>query len=103
MAFVDLPFSPDDIALADAQTPNAKTQIALFRKTLKSTSSSNDLKSYDLVWLIHLVADVHQPLHAASRFDKAHPGGDAGGTTASWCVVTPVRHKSDCTPSGTIF
>ena len=83
--FVDLPFSPDDIALADAPTPNAKTQIALFRKTLKSTSSSNHLKSYDLVWLIHLVADVHQPLHAASRFYKAHPGGDAGGNGVLVC------------------
>jgi len=29
--------------------------------------------------LIHLVGDIHQPLHAVSRYTKAHPGGDAGG------------------------
>ena len=27
--------------------------------------------SYDLVWLIHLVGDVHQPLHATARFSAA--------------------------------
>ncbi|HSF69632.1 MAG TPA: S1/P1 nuclease [Nitrospira sp.] len=83
--FVDLPFSPDHTALAAPETPNARTQIALFRSTLKSANSSNALKSYDLVWLIHLVADVHQPLHAISRFDAAHPDGDAGGNGVLVC------------------
>lgn len=85
--FVDLPFSADDTALLDPPAPNAKTQIALFRHTLKSSASSDELKSYDLVWLIHLVADVHQPLHAASRFDRAHPEGDAGGNRVLVCSI----------------
>lgn len=83
--FVDVPFSPDHTALAAPETPNARTQIALFRSTLKSANSSNALKSYDLVWLVHLVADVHQPLHAISRFDAAHPDGDAGGNGVLVC------------------
>jgi hypothetical protein len=85
--FVDLPFSADNTTLVDPPTPNAKTQIALFRQILKSATSSDELKSYDLVWLIHLVADVHQPLHAASRFTKAHPEGDAGGNRILVCSV----------------
>ncbi|HEX5551011.1 MAG TPA: S1/P1 nuclease [Nitrospira sp.] len=83
--FIDLPFSPEPIVLSDPLEPNARTQIALFRKALKSSTSSNELKSYDLVWLIHLVADVHQPLHAASRFDHTHPDGDAGGNGVLVC------------------
>ena len=83
--FIDVPFSPDHTALVDPETPNARTQIALFRSTLKSAKSSDPLKSYDLVWLIHLVADVHQPLHAISRFDAAHPEGDAGGNGVLVC------------------
>jgi hypothetical protein len=83
--FINLPFSPDHTKLVDPPIPNAKTQIALFRKTLKSTTSSSYLKSYDLVWLIHLVADLHQPLHAISRFDKAHPKGDDGGNGVMVC------------------
>ena len=91
--FVDLPFSPDNTPLAEPPAPNAKTQIALFRKALKSPNSSNDLKSYDLVWLIHLVADVHQPLHAASRFDNAHPEGDAGGNGVLVCSPPCETHE----------
>ncbi|HEY7531324.1 MAG TPA: S1/P1 nuclease [Nitrospiraceae bacterium] len=83
--FIDLPFSPDGTALLDPPIPNAKTQIALFRETLRSPTATNDLKSYDLVWLMHLVADVHQPLHATSRFDKAHVMGDDGGNGVLAC------------------
>jgi hypothetical protein len=83
--FIDLPFSPDRTALIEPSSPNAQTQIALFRHTLTSTASSDSLKSYDLVWLIHLVADVHQPLHAVSRFDKAHMDGDDGGNGVKVC------------------
>jgi S1/P1 nuclease len=83
--FVDLPFSPDNVAFTDPPTPNAQTQIALFRSTLTSSASSDSLRSYDLVWLIHLVADVHQPLHAISRFDKAHMNGDDGGNGVVVC------------------
>lgn len=85
--FVDLPFSPDNTDLVDPPVPNARTQIALFRKTLSSSAASSDLKSYDLVWLIHLVADVHQPLHAISRFDKAHLLGDDGGNGVLVCSL----------------
>jgi hypothetical protein len=92
--FVDLPFSPDNTALVDPPAPNARTQIALFRKTLASPVASSDLKSYDMVWLIHLVGDVHQPLHATSRFDRAHVAGDDGGNGVMVCSApcqTPER------------
>jgi hypothetical protein len=34
---------------------------------------------YDLPWIVHLVADVHNPLHATSRFTRSLPQGDRGG------------------------
>ena len=76
--FIDKPFSPDGTALENPDVPNAETQIAAFRAVLAS-NSPDELKSYDLVWLLHLVGDVHQPLHATSRFTHATPHGDAGG------------------------
>jgi hypothetical protein len=75
--FVDMPYS----AGAPGQgpkTPNALTQIELFTKGIGS-SESNNVKSYDVVWLEHMVGDVHQPLHSTSRFTKNHPKGDEGG------------------------
>ena len=70
--FVDKPF-PTDIPIP---TPNAQTQIVVFRAVLGS-SQPDDLKSYDLVWLLHLIGDVHQPLHATTRVIQSK--GDAGG------------------------
>jgi S1/P1 Nuclease len=44
-----------------------ETQIAVFRKTLADKTISDDIRSYDLAWLLHLVGDVHQPLHATAQ------------------------------------
>jgi hypothetical protein len=76
--FVDLPFSPDGAKLPAIPTPNAETQIDIFRGVLAS-SQPDELKSYDLVWLLHLIGDVHQPLHATTRVTQADSQGDAGG------------------------
>ena len=77
--FVDSPFSPDGTPVIDAPAPNALTQLTLFKQALCSATTTDDVKGYDLVWLLHLVGDVHQPLHTVSRFDKADPLGDRGG------------------------
>jgi hypothetical protein len=83
--FVDTPFTEDGSALEPIPDPNAATQIAAFRETLASTKP-DPLKSYDLVWLLHLVGDVHQPLHATSRFTTQDPHGDAGGNAVKICI-----------------
>ena len=32
-----------------------------------------------LMYLIHLIGDIHQPLHNASLVDEKHPKGNLGG------------------------
>jgi hypothetical protein len=76
--FIDTPFTTDGTPLLAITTPNAQERIALFRAVLAS-SSADALKSYDLTWLLHLVGDVHQPLHASTRVSNSDPQGDAGG------------------------
>jgi hypothetical protein len=49
---------------------------------------SDEVRSYDLVWLLHLVGDVHQPLHATSRFSRLHTAGDQGGNLETVIPVT---------------
>ena len=83
--YVDMPFSPDNTPLIQPQAPNAETQIAAFRQVIADKNASDDLKSYDLVWLLHLVGDVHQPLHATSRFTADAPNGDRGGNSVALC------------------
>ena len=77
--FIDTPFTTDGTILPAIPTPNAQERIALFRQVLASTTASDGLKSYDLTWLLHLVGDIHQPLHASTRVSSTDPDGDAGG------------------------
>ncbi len=82
--FVDTPFSTDGTPLPSLPTPNAQTQITAFRAVLAS-NDPDDKKSYDLVWLEHLVGDIHQPLHAATRVSSTDPQGDHGGNLVTLC------------------
>jgi hypothetical protein len=77
--FIDQPFSPDGTPLIPAAAPNVATQIPALRAGLASPDTNDDVKSYDLVWLLHLVGDVHQPLHCVSRYDAEDREGDRGG------------------------
>lgn len=81
--YIDLPLAAGAPG-EPPKTPNALTEIELLTKAIGGTES-DDVKSYDVVWLEHLVGDVHQPLHAVSRFTPNHPHGDAGGNRVYFC------------------
>ena len=78
--YIDHPFTQDGTSLSQAALGkiHAEERIDLFRKVLGSNASDN-VKSYDLVWLEHLIGDVHQPLHSATRVSKNMRRGDEGG------------------------
>lgn len=48
-------------------------------KTFKERKVSDEERAVALSWIIHQVADIHQPLHAVARFCPATPNGDQGG------------------------
>jgi hypothetical protein len=79
--FVNTPFSTDGTALPAIPIPDAQTQIAAFRQVLADPNASDELKSYDLVWIMHLVGDVHQPLHCSDRITAGAHRGDGGGNS----------------------
>jgi hypothetical protein len=86
--YINLPFTTDNTALPAATAPNLKTQIAALRYALQSPRTNTDTRSYSLVWLLHLVGDAHQPLHATSRFSHEYPRGDQGGNAVILCEHT---------------
>jgi hypothetical protein len=86
--YKDLPFSSDGTPTFQAPEPNAETQIRTFMAVLADPTVSNDIKSYDLAWLLHLVGDVHQPLHATQRFIATATDGDGGGNDVKVCLTT---------------
>ena len=81
--FIDMPYSAGAPGVAPKE-PNALTEIKLLTDAI-GTDEADPIKSYDVAWLEHLVGDVHQPLHATSRFTKNHTTGDAGGNSVFFC------------------
>ena len=89
--FEDLPFSDDGTPLEQPFAPNAESQISFFTQSLSDGAVSEDAKSFDLTWLLHLVGDVHRPLHATARFSSASPHGDNGGNQVVVCRPAPAK------------
>jgi S1/P1 Nuclease len=78
--YKDTPFSPDGTKLPSPDPVDAVTQLKIMIAALPSSSgASDDVRSYDLVWILHLVGDIHQPLHAVQRLTREIPTGDHGG------------------------
>lgn len=64
------------------------TRLALLAGTVGNRRADDRQRAYALSWLIHLVADAHQPLHVVSRYD-AEGQGDEGGNLLT---VAPPFH-----------
>jgi hypothetical protein len=45
------------------RVPTRLLHIPIFTEAIGGSVSDN-IKSYDVAWLEHLVGDIHQPLHA---------------------------------------
>ena len=88
--FVDSGFASDSTLPPPTPVPNAATQIAALREAI-SSNEEDALKSYDLIWLEHLVGDIHQPLHGTVRYYKG--AGDAGGNSVKIKLPTALRTK----------
>ncbi|MGZ5545412.1 MAG: S1/P1 nuclease, partial [Limisphaerales bacterium] len=57
--------------------------------------TNNDLKAYDLSWTLHLVGDLHQPLHCTTRIHNGQ--SDNGGN------LTKVKPKTSSQPLHTYW
>jgi hypothetical protein len=59
--------------LAEAVCPDgncAGNQIGVYRKVLADQNASRAARAEALTFLIHLVGDIHQPLHTADNHDR---------------------------------
>ncbi len=65
--FIDTGFASDTSTVPSTPSPNVVTQIVALRTAIGSTEDDT-LKAYDLIWLEHIVGDVHQPLHSSDRY-----------------------------------
>jgi hypothetical protein len=52
-----------------------------FDKVLRDASAPDAEKAIALAWVMHLIGDLHQPLHTSARVTDLEPKGDQGGNT----------------------
>lgn len=84
MHFIDLPYQTG----GDFEAPNPESMNALFAlseasKTLMFSREETGVwsKAFSLLLTVHVLGDIHQPLHAVSLFNDEFqpPTGDMGG------------------------
>ena len=86
--YKDLFFRPDGKpAKNKPDEVNAVTKIEEFTAVLGDKTKPDAQRAEALRFLIHFVADIHQPLHATARESDAHPSGDRGGN--DYPIVAP--------------
>ncbi len=56
-------------------------RISHFRETLADPQVSDEEKAIQIAWVLHLVGDIHMPLHNTSRVTDDTPDGDRGGNS----------------------
>jgi hypothetical protein len=80
--YINWPFKPQgepaNIVAAPPQSENILSALAHAERLMQSTASL-ERKAMSFAWLLHLVGDVHQPLHTVRLFSREYPEGDRGG------------------------
>jgi hypothetical protein len=91
--YINIPITFDGTPVRPTPVPNVLTQLRVIFDRIGSPFvgrkrlAAEEDEVYLLPWLLHLVGDVHQPLHCATRFVKGQndpegrPWSDLGGNT----------------------
>jgi len=77
--FIDLSWSIDGTPAPTVPQINIVWALEKCRDTLQSPKAPDIEKARALRFLIHLVGDIHQPLHCISLYSQQLPRGDRGG------------------------
>jgi hypothetical protein len=83
--YINIPYKPDGQPASVAVSEPAEVNILLAFRTnmnILRGEAADAQRAVALCWVLHLVGDVHQPLHATTLFttDFPAPEGDRGGT-----------------------
>ena len=78
MHYIDIPFSVDGTIIPPVEDVNAVSAIKDALAMISKSTRKNE-KRLALRLLIHIVGDIHQPLHAITRVSSQLPKGDLGG------------------------
>jgi hypothetical protein len=80
------PEGPVDLPGMPVNAENALERLEVFGALLADPGRPASARAVALAWVLHLVGDVHQPLHCSSRVTAQEPEGDRGG---NWFRLGP--------------
>jgi hypothetical protein len=67
-----------DVPDIEVASENILERLEHFKTFLADTSQPAADRAIGLAWVLHLVGDVHQPLHCSARVTIREPAGDKG-------------------------
>ncbi len=92
-------FSTDGTTPIVLTEPHVASELPKMADALADNAIPESVRAYHLGWIIHVVGDLHQPLHGTSRSTIDSPDGDAGGNRM-W-VRTPRSERDSTNLHGT--
>ena len=88
--YVDRPLGESSGGLSAAGSLDR--QLVQLAKVIGDRQATRSERAYALPWLVHLVADAHQPLHTAARYDaegNSDHGGNGFEVLNPWAAHSP--------------
>ncbi|MDB5294487.1 MAG: Nuclease [Phycisphaerales bacterium] len=85
--YVDVPYVPPAEAKrvkppeVDPNGDHLLTALKANEAILRAADADPKAKAVAVCWVMHLVGDAHQPLHAVSLYAERYPEGDRGGNS----------------------
>lgn len=81
--YIDYPLKPPSFPVEPGPSldDDVLYGISQCEKILSDTNATDTVRGVYLSWLIHLIGDLHQPLHCSSLVNDAYPSGDKGGNS----------------------
>lgn len=73
------PQAPPSARPADRLEGDALEALALSMRVAANPKAPPADRAVALCWVLHVLGDIHQPLHAAQQFSARFPEGDRGG------------------------
>ncbi len=70
---------PVDVPELQPEKINIVERLAFLEKEVVDKKVAAGQRGIDIAWILHLVGDVHQPLHTSARVTELEPTGDQGG------------------------
>ncbi len=91
--YIDFPFikSADKELFDEAKLQPDVTKdniVAALERHAKvlSSDAKDEEKAVSLCWLLHLIGDIHQPLHGTALFSRDYKNGDQGGNLIALAI-----------------